>query len=210
MQRTGKKAPELNRATEIKLMTAAKDAFIKYGLEGARMQDIANEAGISKSMLHYYFFSKEKLFEKIFRQAVADIFLKLREILDSEDSVMEKIKRLANEYIDFLLEHPYLPLFVLHESHKDTEAFKHDFLAPHDMTFTNRFVAQIREEIKAGKIRHVNPHILIQQLMGMCVFPIVAQPVLQTLMNLNEAGYIKLLKEAQQEIPEIFKRILQI
>lgn len=199
----------MNRATEEKLMWAAKNAFIKYGLEGARMQDIANEAGISKSMLHYYFSSKEKLFEQIFRQAVSDIFSKLREILDSDESVLGKINRLAGEYIDFLLEHPYLPLFVLHESHKDPMAFKNDFLAPHDMTFTNRFVSQITEEVKSGQIRAINPHILIQQIMGMCVFPIVAQPVLQTLMNVDDKGYIHLLKEAQLEIPVFFERILK-
>jgi TetR/AcrR family transcriptional regulator len=209
MQRKNKNAPEMNRAAEEKLMWAAKNAFIKYGLEGARMQDIANEAGISKSMLHYYFSSKEKLFEQIFRQAVSDIFSKLREILDSDESVMGKINRLAGEYIDFLLEHPYLPLFVLHESHKDPMAFKNDFLAPHDMTFTNRFVSQITEEVQSGQIRAVNPHILIQQIMGMCVFPIVAQPVLQTLMNVDDKEYIQLLKEAQLEIPIFFERVLK-
>src|ERR1700754_815996 len=118
MQRTKKKVIEISRDTEEKLMRAAQNAFIKYGLEGARMQDIADEAGISKSMLHYYFAKKEKLFEIILRQAVLDVFSKFRQILNAEDSVMSKITRLSGEYIDFLLDHPYLPLFVLHESHK--------------------------------------------------------------------------------------------
>src|SRR5215475_12221210 len=68
MQRTKKKMPEISRDTEVKLMNAAQNAFIKYGLEGARMQDIADEAGMSKSMLHYYFSKKEKLFETILRR----------------------------------------------------------------------------------------------------------------------------------------------
>jgi AcrR family transcriptional regulator len=208
MQRSKKRVIEISRDTEEKLMQAAQNAFIKYGLEGARMQDIADEAGISKSMLHYYFSKKEKLFERIFRQAVIDIFSKLRQILDAEDSVMAKITRLSREYIDFLLDHPYLPLFVLHESHKDPVAFKKDFLSPGDMAFSIRFVEQIEGEIKAGKIRPVNPYLLMSQIMSMCVFPIVAQPVLQSIMNVNEEEYKKILKQNQRDMPAYFERLL--
>jgi AcrR family transcriptional regulator len=208
MQRTKKKPIEISRDTEEKLMQAAQNAFIKYGLEGARMQDIADEAGISKSMLHYYFSKKEKLFELILRQAVADIFSRLRQILDADDSVMSKINRLSHEYIDFLLDHPYLPLFVLHESHKDPAAFKNDFLPPGDVAFTTHFQEQIEEEIKLGKIRPVNPYVLIAQIMAMCVFPIVAQPVLQGIMNINEESYRKILKQTQREMPAFFERML--
>jgi len=208
MQRTKKKVIEISRDTEVKLMAAAQNAFIKYGLEGARMQDIADEAGISKSMLHYYFSRKEKLFETIFRQAVVDIFSKLRQILDADDSVMTKITRLSKEYVDFLLEHPYLPLFVLHESHKDPAAFKNDFLPPGDVAFSTRFLEQIEEEIKLGKIRPVNPYVLLAQIMSMYVFPIVAQPVLQGIMNVTEEDYKKILKQIQREMPGFFERLL--
>jgi len=208
MQRTEKKVIALNRETEEKLMTAAQNAFVKYGLEGARMQDIADEAGISKSMLHYYFSKKEKLFETIFRKAVLDIFSKLREILDSDDSVLAKIHRLSHEYLDHLRQHPYLPLFVLHESHKDPEAFKKDFLPLPETAFTTRFAAQIEEEIKQGKIRPVDPQVLFAQIMSMCVFPIAAQPVLQGIMNLTTEQYKNVLKQTQQQMPAFFERIL--
>ena len=207
MKRTSKKIVEINRDTEEKLMRAAQNAFIKYGLEGARMQDIADEAGISKSMLHYYFAKKEKLFEIILRQAVVDIFSKLRQILDADDSVMSKINRFSTEYIDFILAHPYLPLFVLHEGHKDPTAFKNDFFPP-ESTFSTRFVAQVEEEIKWGKIRPVNPYVLLLQIMAMCVFPIVAQPVLQGVMNVTVDQYKTILKQSQQQMPAFFERML--
>jgi TetR/AcrR family transcriptional regulator len=208
MKRTAKKTVEISSETEEKLMKAAQNAFIKYGLEGARMQDIADEAGISKSMLHYYFAKKEKLFEKIMRQAVIDIFSKLRQILEAEDSIMSKINRLSHEYIDFLHDHPYLPLFVLHESSKDPAAFKHDFLPAVDTAFSTRFAAQIEEEIKRGKIRPVDPYVLLTQILSMCVFPIVARPVLQSIMNLTAEGYKKMLRRTQQQMPAFFERLL--
>jgi len=207
MKRTGKKIIEISGETEMKLMKAAQNAFIKFGLEGARMQDIADEAGISKSMLHYYFAKKEKLFETILRQAVTDIFSKLRQILDAEDPIMSKITRLSGEYIDFLLDHPYLPLFVLHEGHKDPAAFKKDFLPP-DVAFSARFLMQVEEDIKTGRIRPVDPYVLLAQILSMCVFPIVAQPVLQGVMNLTADQYKKMLKQAQRQMPDFFERML--
>ncbi|WP_431215854.1 TetR/AcrR family transcriptional regulator [Puia sp. P3] len=208
MQRTEKQKVALSSETEEKLMKAAQNAFIKYGLEGARMQEIADEAGISKSMLHYYFAKKEKLFELIMRKAVLDVFANLRKILEENDSVMSKIHRLSREYLDYLHEHPYLPLFVLHESHKDPAAFKNDFLPPAETAFTTRFVAQIEEEIKIGKIRPVDPYVLFAQIMSVCVFPVAAQPVLQGIMNLSADQYKMLLKQTQQQMPAFFERIL--
>ena len=208
MKRTAKKTAELSSETEGKLMKAAQNAFIKYGLEGARMQDIADEAGISKSMLHYYFAKKEKLFETIFRQAVTDIFSKLRQILEAEDPVLSKVNRLSGEYIDFLLDHPYLPLFVLHESHKDPAAFKHDFLPAVDTAFSKRFAAQVEEEIRQGKIRPVDPYVLLAQLLAHCVFPVLAQPVLQSIMNVTAEEYKKILKRTQEQMPSFFERLL--
>ncbi|NBX80818.1 MAG: TetR/AcrR family transcriptional regulator, partial [Flavobacteriales bacterium] len=60
--------------TEVKIMEAAKVVFMKYGLYGARMQDIADTAGINKALLHYYFRNKEKLFDQVFDGALSKYF----------------------------------------------------------------------------------------------------------------------------------------
>jgi AcrR family transcriptional regulator len=208
MARQKKQVP-LNKDTEDKLMAAAKNAFIKYGLEGARMQDIADEAGISKSMLHYYFTSKEKLFETIFSEAVNTIFSKLTQIFNSDETVMEKIARFSKEYIGYLADHPHIPLFILHESHKDPVAFMAVFFEPRNVTVSEKFVKQIKEEIREGNIRQVNPYVLIQQVISMSVFPIVAQPLFQTLMGLNDKQYAHVLKEHQKDMVFFFERSLK-
>jgi len=159
-------------------------------------------------MLHYYFSKKEKLFETILRQAVTDIFSKLRQILDSDDSVLTKINRLSHEFIDFLHDHPYLPLFVLHESHKDPAAFQSEFMPAREVALSTRFIGQIEEEIKMGKIRPVNPQMLLVQMLSMCVFPILSQPVLQGILNVTENEYKQMLKQMQREMPAFFERML--
>ena len=87
-------------STEGRILTAAQKVFLKKGMAGARMQDIADEAGINKAMLHYYFRSKEKLFEKIFAELSHHFFPKLVMIFESDESVFTKIEMVVAEYID--------------------------------------------------------------------------------------------------------------
>ncbi len=53
-------------STEQNILNAAISVFQKKGMAGARMQEIADEAGINKAMLHYYYRSKQLLFDAVF------------------------------------------------------------------------------------------------------------------------------------------------
>src|ERR1700746_3632850 len=86
--------------TEERILTAAKEVFLKKGMAGARMQDIADEAGINKAMLHYYFRSKEKLFERIFMELSQRFFPRLIMIFESDENLFKKIEMFVVEYID--------------------------------------------------------------------------------------------------------------
>ena len=78
--------------TEQKILDAAKQVFLVKGLAGARMQEIADEAGINKALLHYYFRSKEKLFEKILNEAFTNIIPNIITIFTSNLPFFEKIR----------------------------------------------------------------------------------------------------------------------
>src|SRR6476620_200228 len=95
--------------TEQKILEAAKKVFLKEGMTGARMQDIADEAGINKAMLHYYFRSKEKLFEKIVTDLPEHFFPRLVKISESDEPLFRKIASCVAEYIDQMRRTPYLP-----------------------------------------------------------------------------------------------------
>src|SRR4051795_1256053 len=110
-------------STEEKILNAAKKVFLTKGLEGARMQDIADEAGINKALLHYYFRSKDKLFETIFLQVANEFLPKVFAILQSEDSLFKKIELFCAAYIDQEIETPYVPIFIIREMNRDPKTF---------------------------------------------------------------------------------------
>ena len=100
---------KIDQSTEQIILEAAKKVFVRKGMAGARMQDIADEAGINKALLHYYFRNKEKLFEMIFMEAAEKFFPRINAIFDSDQPLFEKIESFCEEYISVVMENPYLP-----------------------------------------------------------------------------------------------------
>ncbi len=94
---------------------AARKIFLTKGLSGARMQDIADEAGINKALLHYYYRSKEKLFAQIFEKELVSFLHDIEAIFKSDLAFFEKIEKLVDHDIDTFSKCPELPLFILNE-----------------------------------------------------------------------------------------------
>ncbi len=108
-------------STEEKILEAAKEVFLKKGFDGARMQEIADTAGINKAMLHYYFRTKDRLFEHIFVTAISNIFPKVGGIFISDAPFEDKIRAFIRDYLSFILQNPFLPIFILHEMSANPE-----------------------------------------------------------------------------------------
>src|ERR1043165_7618863 len=107
--------------TEGRILTAAQRVFIRRGTAGARMQEIAEEAGVNQALLHYYFRSKERLSQAVFQQIASRLFPALIQTLSSDISLDEKIDRLVGVYLDNLSKSPFLPGYLLSELHHHPE-----------------------------------------------------------------------------------------
>ena len=109
------KDQNIEQDTERKIMEAAAKVFMQKGRLGASMQDIADEAGINRTLLHYYFRNKEKLFDTIFEKLFSKIFPAMVQALASDLPFLEKIEIFAETYANLLNENPFLPVFVFQE-----------------------------------------------------------------------------------------------
>ncbi len=101
--------------TRDRIFVAASDIFEEKGYAAARMQEIADRAGINKALLHYYFTTKEQLFRAVFQVLLKKMFEKIFSIFSEEISFKEKIKRFLDEHIEFMIKNPKLPIFLLNE-----------------------------------------------------------------------------------------------
>src|SRR5215217_6916550 len=95
--------------TEQRILEAARTVFIRRGTAGARMQEIAGEAGVNQALLHYYFRSKERLAVAVFQQMASRLFPALLHTLGADFSLDEKIDRIVALYLENLSRNPFLP-----------------------------------------------------------------------------------------------------
>src|SRR5471030_2942450 len=101
--------------TENQIFEAALKVFQKKGLAGARMQEIADEAGINKSMLHYYYRNKEQLFAQIFLQSFKRFIGGIFPLLNEKNTWEEKIPKIIDHYALVMQNNPDLAMFVINE-----------------------------------------------------------------------------------------------
>lgn len=189
-------------STEQKILDAARKVFVRKGMAGARMQDIADEAGINKALLHYYFRNKEMLFEVIFAEAANVLFPKINKIFESDDPLFVKLENFVANYIDVVLENPYLPLFVLNEINQDPRRFISKILGEKNTLRPQKFLEQIEREVKKGVIKRISPVQLLMNLISMTIFPFVAQPMFQINLGLDELQFRAIMEQRKKEIPK--------
>ena len=187
--------------TEAKILDAARNIFHTKGLAGARMQEIADEAGINKAMLHYYYRSKEQLFDAVFKEAIGRIFPIIVQILSYEIPLFDKIRIFVKEYIRLMRENPYLPGFVINEITQHPDKFANLF-AEKGIEFPKVFYDDIKNSAEKGEIINIDPLMLIVNIIALCIFPVVAKPVLKGIYRLTEEDYNDFMEKREYEVAD--------
>ena len=187
--------------TEEKIFNAARIIFQKKGFSGARMQEIADEAGINKAMLHYCFKNKELLFQAVFMNAFSQLAPQINEIFNSEEFFFEKIKKFTHSYISFVIQNPYLPQFVIQEMNNNPE-FVMTFLNNENRPNPTLLIAQIEKEIADGIIKPINPKQILMDLFSMTVFPFAAQMMMKGMIQISDAEFNQMMEERKTSIAE--------
>ena len=198
-----------NRKTELEILNSAKRVFYRKGLYGARMQEIANEAGINKAMLHYYFRSKDKLFDAVFAEAAANIFSKIIQYINTDLPLFEKIEHFVCNYIDLLLENIEIPSFIITEIHHNPDRIK-KILSDKGLKVSGKFMSDILSAVSVGLIRPVDPQQLLLNIISLCIFPIAAKPLAQVFLNKNDEEYLKLIDVRKKEVSKFIISAIQI
>lgn len=188
--------------TEYKIIVAARNVFQRRGFDGARMQEIADEAGINKAMLHYYYRSKDKLFEAVFHEALMKIFPIIFILMESEADLEDKIERFVTTYIDHIKANPHLPGFVIHEITTNPGRLT-QFLMAQQIQKPKKFISQVKAGIAQNRYRDIDPGQFLVSVAAQCVFPFIAKPLVQLLLQLDEKGFENFIEQRKKQLPEL-------
>ncbi|MCE1187865.1 MAG: TetR/AcrR family transcriptional regulator [Ignavibacteria bacterium] len=188
--------------TEEKILEAAKKVFTRNGYAAARMDEIASEAGINRALLHYYFRSKDKLFQLIFEERFEQFFSGVAAILSSDKTIFQKVTSLVEHELNTLIKHPDIPIFVLNEINRNP-----DFIIQR-MKTSNINVHQIfglldtqlKAEAAAGIIKELPVVSFFFNVMGLCIYPFVARNLISALVKMPKNETLELLRNRKEEI----------
>lgn len=198
-----------NATTEDQILTAAKNVFQRKGMDGSRMQEIANEAGINKALLHYYYRSKQMLFEAVFKNAFSLLAPQLNGILNDDSSIEDKIRNFTANYLTFMNKHPYLPKFIIHEVNRNPEFI----LKMRDKTgFPNldKFKKQVVAEVESGTIKSIKAEQLFINIMALNIFPFVATPLIKAFANIDDQTFKQLMEDRKTEVSDFIINSIKV
>lgn len=197
-----------DRDTERRILDAARRIFVRRGSAGARMQEIAAEAGVNQALLHYYFRTKDALALAVLREAAARLFPGLLRILGGDAPLEARIEQVVHHYIDTLREHPFLPGYVLAEITFAPERIPEvamGMLGPGRIELMRTAIAKLDKDLaargKAGDMRPMRADQFLVNLASLCVFPFAARPMLGHLLELDDASWERFLKARRAELP---------
>jgi AcrR family transcriptional regulator len=198
---------ELDNTTQQRILKEATTIFYQKGLAGARMQEIADRCGINKAMLHYYYKTKEQLFDTVFQHTATLYLQTVGRLLGSDLPLKEKLERFIDEITDLLLKEPSIPVFIIHELNQNPDRIAHLFAFKEYIDF-DRFEKEVDREVKAGTIRPVKADQLFTHLVSLTVLPFMSQAILCKVLEKNQQQYQTFLKERKRELKENWVRYL--
>ena len=168
---------------EEKIFDAALDVFAEKGKGSARMQEIANKAGLNKALLHYYYRSKDKLYDLVLDYVHRHFLASMGLEMDGEPTVKELLEAFITHIIDFHVKHPRMRTLVVR-----TNLNGETWFADRIQTMMNDarsplqfFMAGLQRGIDNGEIRDVDPVQVFITIMGSCIFFFVMFPTLKVI-----------------------------
>lgn len=187
--------------TEALILQAAEREFLSKGFIGARTMSIAEAAGVTHAMFHYYFRTKEKLFERIISEKIT--LLKkavIGSFVDINAPLNEILGNLISNHLEFIAANPDLPRFLVGEifSNPERSAIFLDRLREISPSFISILQDKLDEEASKGLCRRVDAKMLMLDIVSLNVFAYMASPAVNAALGdcmADSDGFLEMRKK---------------
>jgi TetR/AcrR family transcriptional regulator len=202
----------MKKSTKDRILEAADGVFVRRGTDGARMQQIADEAGVNKALLHYYFRSKAELARAVWLRIASSFVPGVFEMMASEAPLDDKIDRFVDAYLTRLSRHPYLATYAVSEASRNPQLVEAFFSEGRDAAarrMVDKLGLQIQAEVEGGRMAPVTPEQFLVTLASACLFPFVARPMVAATLGIGPKGFDAFIERRRKELPAFLKRGLR-
>ncbi|SHG21762.1 TetR/AcrR family transcriptional regulator [Pedobacter caeni] len=188
--------------TEQLIKDTAKHLFFAEGKLHATTQEIADAAGVNRTLVNYYFRSRDILFDQVFNEAQDVFSTTLDEVFESNIPFKEKIRNLINAFTEETKEYPYRQLFIITEMNRDLVLYS----KRSRVNKVKEFIDEIQVEMDNGELRKMDPRQFIINLFSLMAHPLITAPLQKAIFGMNDDEYAKLMEERKELIFETIFR----
>lgn len=178
-----------NKSMEERIVRVARQLFIERGFAETSMSDIAAHVGINRPVLHYYFRTKDRMFEAVFSDIVHSFIPAVQDIILQDKPLPERIGQLVDVYLEVMRREPGLPLFMVREINRDVAHLVLTVQKLETACYINKVKEVLLEEMAQGKIRQVPIEFVFYTFYGLLFSPFLARPLADVAFNGENAAF---------------------
>ncbi|MDR1675951.1 MAG: TetR/AcrR family transcriptional regulator [Tannerella sp.] len=188
------------------ILEAAEHTFLEHGFEASKTTQIAARAGVTHAMLHYYYRTKENLFNMVFDKKLQLLKESLFALAGNQEMpFLERIRIGVGAHFDFISKHPHLPRFVINELLFKPERLKmvEAIVRKSAGTLIGEIQHAIDGDVERGAIRPVEATTLLLDIASLNVFLFVALPLLHIFaipQGMSEQEFLEMRKRENVEV----------
>lgn len=189
-------AEKKDEATEELIKNTAKRLFFAEGRFNATTQEIADAAGVNRTLINYYFRSRDKLFDLVFTDAQDYEQRRTESIIFSELPFKAKIEEFIDESFIIAKEYPYMELYMVTQFNQGCYYKDQDGMD----RMLKKFYEEFEVAMEEGLIMKMEPIQFIMNMVALISFPVAMRPLFQKSMRLTNEDYERILSERKQII----------
>ncbi|MFT3738704.1 MAG: TetR/AcrR family transcriptional regulator [Breznakibacter sp.] len=194
-----------NSATEEHIKATALEVFFVDGNIHATTQEIADKAGVNRALIHYYFRSRDNLFEIVLHEAMKSIHKRISGNILSDAPFRERIEAFIDAQFNEITKYPYLEMYIATEAIRNPALMHEPFLDTED-EMDAKLMADMKVEIEKGHIADIPVEHFKANMMALCGFPFIGRPLLQKMIKMDDAAYNNFLRERKDVIIKLLFR----
>lgn len=196
---------------ENKIIDAARSVFIEKGYAETSMSEIAARVGINRPALHYYFRTKEKMFQAVFGSIVSSVVPKVFDALThKEKSISQRVEGIIDAYYALFLENPQLPMFMLRELNRDSDLLINTIQQFNVMDTVHNALASVQEEMNEGKLKKVSLQFTFYNFYSLLTFPFLTKDISTKVFRNDDKAFRAMLVEWKQNIIAQMLNLLEV
>jgi TetR/AcrR family transcriptional regulator len=185
--------------TQLLIKQKARILFFQKGFMNATTQEIADEAGVNRALIHYYFRSRDQMLDMLLDETIREKKQRMLTILSSDLPFREKIALYIDVVVDYSLTYPYLENFIISETARHPDKIR-EFCSKDRVKSVDLIREQLQAEIKKKRMAAITPEHFMVNLSAMCHYPLLAKSILQTIHGMTDSAYKRFLLERKQAI----------